>query len=105
MNGRLLAPRRRSSRSAAIVLTARVAYVQLVDAEHYRAEARNEHFGQQEVRAPRGAILDRNGYPLATTVDAFDVFDQPRGLAEHRRCAQGGRSHRARSSTSSRTSL
>jgi cell division protein FtsI/penicillin-binding protein 2 len=48
--------------------------VQLVDAEHYRAEANNEHFGQQEVRAPRGAILDRNGYPLATTVDAFDIF-------------------------------
>jgi cell division protein FtsI/penicillin-binding protein 2 len=55
-------------------LTARVAFVQLVDSEHYRAEAHNEHFGQQEVRAPRGAILDRNGYPLATTVDAFDVF-------------------------------
>jgi cell division protein FtsI/penicillin-binding protein 2 len=55
-------------------LTARVAYVQLVDTERYRAEAQNEHFGQQEVRAERGAILDRNGYPLATTVNAFDVF-------------------------------
>ena len=55
-------------------LTARIAYVQLVDADRYRAEANNEHFGQQEVRAARGAILDRNGYPLATTVDAFDVF-------------------------------
>ncbi len=55
-------------------LMARVAFVQLVDAEHYRAQANNEHFGQQEVRAARGAILDRNGYPLATTVDAFDVF-------------------------------
>ena len=55
-------------------LTARIAYVQLVHADHYRAVANNEHFGQQEVRAARGAILDRNGYPLATTVDAFDVF-------------------------------
>src|SRR3989304_5108090 len=26
------------------------------------------------VRAPRGAILDRHGYPLATSVDAFDVL-------------------------------
>jgi stage V sporulation protein D (sporulation-specific penicillin-binding protein) len=59
---------------AGIVLTARVAYVQIIDGEHYRSEARNEHFGQQQVRAERGAILDRNGYPLATTVDAFDVF-------------------------------
>jgi stage V sporulation protein D (sporulation-specific penicillin-binding protein) len=55
-------------------LTARVAYIQIVDADHYKSEARNEHFGQQEIRAPRGAILDRNGYPLATTVDAFDVY-------------------------------
>lgn len=55
-------------------LAARVAYIQIVDEERYLAEARNEHFGQQEIRAPRGAILDRNGYPLATTVDAFDIF-------------------------------
>ena len=57
-----------------IVITARVAYVQLFRTEHYQAEARNEHFGQQEIRAPRGAILDRNGYPLATTVDAYDIW-------------------------------
>lgn len=55
-------------------LTARVAYIQIVDEERYLAEARNEHFGQQEIRAPRGVILDRNGYPLATTVEAFDIF-------------------------------
>ncbi len=73
MNGRLLALGAIFA-IGGIVLTARTAYVQLVDAEHYRAEANNEHFGQQEVRAPRGAILDRNGYPLATTVDAFDIF-------------------------------
>jgi cell division protein FtsI/penicillin-binding protein 2 len=57
-----------------VVITARVAYVQIVRTEHYQAEARNEHFGQQEIRAPRGAILDRNGYPLATTVDAYDIW-------------------------------
>jgi stage V sporulation protein D (sporulation-specific penicillin-binding protein) len=59
---------------AGAALTARVAYIQLVDNGHYKAEAKDEHFGQQVVRAPRGAILDRNGYPLATTVDAFDVY-------------------------------
>ena len=56
------------------IITVRVAYVQIVDHDHYKNEARLEHFGQQEVRAPRGAILDRNGYPLATTVDAWDVY-------------------------------
>jgi cell division protein FtsI (penicillin-binding protein 3) len=60
-----------------VVTTVRVAYVQLVRTEHYQNEAREEHFGQQEIRAPRGAILDRNGFPLATTVDAFDVFIDP----------------------------
>jgi stage V sporulation protein D (sporulation-specific penicillin-binding protein) len=73
MNGRLWALAAIFLLSGA-ALTARVAYVQLVDTAHYRAKAQNEHFGQQEVRATRGAILDRNGYPLATTVDAFDVF-------------------------------
>ena len=57
-----------------IVLTGRVAYVQLLREDHYKSEARNEHFGQQVIRAPRGAILDRNGYPLATTVDAYDIW-------------------------------
>jgi stage V sporulation protein D (sporulation-specific penicillin-binding protein) len=57
-----------------IALTGRVTWIQLVNDQQYKAEARNEHFGQQEVRAPRGAILDRNGYPLATTVDAYDVY-------------------------------
>jgi cell division protein FtsI/penicillin-binding protein 2 len=59
---------------AGVLMTARVVYIQLIRADHYRAEAREEHFGQQEIRAPRGAILDRNGYPLATTVEAFDVY-------------------------------
>ena len=59
---------------AGVLLTARVVQLQIVDQGHYKAEAREEHFGQQVVRAPRGAILDRNGYPLATTVDAYDVY-------------------------------
>ena len=73
-----------------LVLSVRVAYVQIIDHDHYKNEAREEHFGQQEIRAPRGAILDRNGYPLATTVDAWDVFiDRAdwRDLATARRAA------------------
>jgi cell division protein FtsI/penicillin-binding protein 2 len=73
MNGRLLALALIFALGGGL-LTARVGYVQLIDTTHYKAEANNEHFGQQTVRAPRGAILDRNGYPLATTVDAFDVY-------------------------------
>ncbi|TAK60104.1 MAG: penicillin-binding protein 2 [Dehalococcoidia bacterium] len=57
-----------------IGLAGRIVYIQTMESSHYEADARNEHFGQQEIRAPRGAILDRNGYPLATTVDAYDVY-------------------------------
>ena len=57
-----------------VALTGRVAYIQTIENSHYQADARNEHFGQQEVRATRGAILDRNGYPLATTIDAYDLY-------------------------------
>lgn len=39
---------------AGALLTGRVVQVQIVDNAHYKAEARQEHFGQQEVRAPRG---------------------------------------------------
>jgi cell division protein FtsI/penicillin-binding protein 2 len=59
---------------AAVALVARVADIQLVNDGHYKAEAKDEHYGQQVVRAPRGAILDRSGFPLATTVDAYDVY-------------------------------
>ncbi len=55
-------------------VVARLAQIQLIDHGQYRAEARDEHVGLLQVRAPRGAILDRNGYPLATTIDAFDLY-------------------------------
>lgn len=74
----------------AIVIGVRVAYVQLIRSDHYRSEARNEHFGQQEIRAPRGAILDRNGYPLATTVDAYDIWinrEEWQNMADAQRAA------------------
>src|SRR5207248_9543783 len=59
---------------AGMALTARIVYVQLVHAGHHQNAARDEHFGHQVVRAPRGAILDRNGSPPATTVDAYDAL-------------------------------
>ncbi len=55
-------------------IVARLVTIQLVRHGYYSEEARNEHYGLQVLRAPRGAILDRNGYPLATTIDAYDVY-------------------------------
>jgi cell division protein FtsI/penicillin-binding protein 2 len=55
-------------------VVARLAYIQLVNHEHYLEEANSEHFDKREVRSSRGAILDRNGFPLATSVEVFDLW-------------------------------
>ncbi len=56
----------------------RLVEVQIVDHAYYAEQAEAEHLHWTVIRAPRGAILDRNGHPLATTVDAFDVYVDPR---------------------------
>ena len=56
----------------------RLVQVQILDHEYYALQAEEEHLHRTVVRAPRGAILDRNGFPLATTVAAFDVYVDPR---------------------------
>lgn len=55
-------------------LVARLAWIQIVHHDRYSLEAQAEHFHKQPIRSSRGAILDRNGFPLATTIDAFDVY-------------------------------
>ncbi len=62
----------------AIGIVVRLAQVQIADHDHYVAKAADEHLHKTTVRAARGAILDRNGFPLATTVNAFDVYVDPR---------------------------
>src|SRR3990172_11243348 len=62
----------------AIGVVARLVQVQIIDHDYYAAQAADEHLHRTVVRATRGAILDRNGYPLATSVTAFDVYVDPR---------------------------
>jgi cell division protein FtsI/penicillin-binding protein 2 len=59
-------------------IVVRLVQVQVLDHDYYVAQAKDEHLHETTVRAPRGAILDRNGYPLATTVSTFDVYVDPR---------------------------
>jgi cell division protein FtsI/penicillin-binding protein 2 len=56
----------------------RLVQVQIVNHEYYAARADEEHLHRTLERAPRGAILDRNGFPLAATVEAYDVYIDPR---------------------------
>ncbi len=58
---------------AAAGLVGRLAYLQVMQHPEYRAEAQGEHIGERIVPAHRGALLDRNGFPLATSTDTWDV--------------------------------
>ena len=75
----------------AVGLVGRLAYLQILHHHYYTVEAEQEHLSRQTVRPTRGAILDRNGYPLATTLDAYDLYIERRAwqdMASVRRWAE-----------------
>lgn len=55
-------------------LIARLVYIQIINHETYLLQAQEEHWDRREIRSTRGAILDRNGFPLATTLEVWDVY-------------------------------
>jgi cell division protein FtsI/penicillin-binding protein 2 len=59
---------------AALGLVFRLADLQLLNHQHYREQAQQEHVSRLDIVPRRGAILDRNGYPLAASVDTYDVL-------------------------------
>ena len=59
---------------ATLVILARLVQLQIVDHDYYSAEARNIHVAQETVTGRRGALLDRNGYPLAASKNTYDVM-------------------------------
>jgi cell division protein FtsI/penicillin-binding protein 2 len=72
-------------------LVSRLVDLQLVHHQSYRQQAQEEHLSRVDILPRRGAILDHNGYPLAASVDAYDVLvdkhiwgdgDKARGPAE-----------------------
>ncbi len=63
-------------------LVARLAYIQIVHHDRYTLEAQAEHLEKQPIRSSRGAILDRNGFPLATSIDVFDIYVDRRAWRE-----------------------
>ncbi len=62
---------------AAAVLVAQAAHLQLFQHERLAAEGRRQAMTTALVVAKRGAIRDRNGHELATTVDVDSVFYSP----------------------------
>jgi len=59
---------------AVLGLVFRLADLQLLHHQDYRQQAQQEHVSRLDIAPRRGAILDRNGYPLAASVDAYDVL-------------------------------
>jgi len=59
-------------------LVVRLAYLQIVHREHYAVEAEQQHLSEQTIRPTRGTILDRGGYPLAISLDAYDLYIERR---------------------------
>ncbi len=57
-----------------LVLCARLVQLQVFEHERYATEAREGLAGNETIFARRGAILDRNGGVLATSVSTWDVY-------------------------------
>jgi cell division protein FtsI/penicillin-binding protein 2 len=55
-------------------LVGRLGHLQLFSHQEYQQQAQAEHLSSLDLVPRRGAILDRNGYPLAASVDAYDVL-------------------------------
>ncbi len=63
---------------ATLVVTLRLVHRQIVDHAQYAADARLIHYGQDTLADRRGALLDRNGYPLAASEAAYNVMVEKR---------------------------
>jgi cell division protein FtsI (penicillin-binding protein 3) len=60
----------------------RTTELQLVQGQEWRALAEQQHRARGEVAAPRGAILDRSGIPLALSHEAFRIGVAPHELTD-----------------------
>ncbi len=64
------------------LLSGRLIQLQGLDASSYAAEARSSRMQTVAVPALRGAILDRNGQPLAQSVEAYDIVVDQQLIAD-----------------------
>ncbi|MEU2558027.1 penicillin-binding protein 2 [Streptomyces longispororuber] len=60
-----------------LAFVVRLFQVQAVDADAYAAKAGKNRYSTHMIAAERGAITDRKGVELATSVDAYDITADP----------------------------
>jgi cell division protein FtsI (penicillin-binding protein 3) len=65
-----------------LVVGARVAQLQVLQAEEWRIRAQGQHAARRPLPAPRGTIYDREGVPLAVSQEAFRISVAPRELRD-----------------------
>jgi cell division protein FtsI/penicillin-binding protein 2 len=73
---------------AAAALVARLVQLQVIDHSYYAAEARDIHVAKETVTGRRGALLDRNGYPLAASKDTYDVMVEVKAWKDGKAAAE-----------------
>jgi cell division protein FtsI (penicillin-binding protein 3) len=62
------------------LIVVRVALLVAMDGSHLSSLAASEHREQVTLTAPRGAIVDRHGAPLALSAQAYSVYARPAKL-------------------------
>lgn len=65
----------------------RVGWLQVVQGSHYRTLALEQRYRAENLVPERGAIYDRNGVPLAVTVQGNAVYAVPAAVADPARAA------------------
>lgn len=61
----------------AVVIVARLLWLQIVEHDRYARMAEQQQQRKIEIRAPRGTIFDRDGHPMAMSVPVDSVFVNP----------------------------
>ena len=65
-----------------VLLAGRLVWLQGLQSTAYASDATSQRLRTNTLVAPRGEITDRNGQPLAVSVDARAVFGEPRTIAK-----------------------
>jgi cell division protein FtsI/penicillin-binding protein 2 len=58
----------------AVIVSLRLVQLQIIEHKEYAEQARSAHINRETISDRRGALLDRNGYPLAASQDMYDVM-------------------------------
>jgi cell division protein FtsI/penicillin-binding protein 2 len=72
----------------ALIVSGRLVHLQLLQHGQFAQEARLMHMAEDVLLDRRGALLDRNGYPLAASRDTFDVMVERRAWEDPARAAE-----------------